>query len=248
MKATSSIFEAIKHVCFDKDGTLIDVHAYWAHTCALRARHIARALGLAQTTECGLLEAMGIDVATTKIKLGGPVGYSARPIVIDAVRRQLKQIGLPTGSDKIEIMFQEVDAEQQRANDYRIEALPGVREALRALSSAGIVISIYSSDRVRNTERVLAQLGLNREIREIVGGDSNIQPKPNPEGFLLACRRLDIPAAASAYVGDTTGDLEMSQACRAGRAIGVATGLDTFEALAAISPYSYHGLDEFAHV
>lgn len=248
MKATSSIFEAIKHVCFDKDGTLIDVHAYWAHTCALRARRIARAFGLAPTDECGLLEAMGIDAATTRIKLGGPVGYSARPIVIDAVRRQLEQIGIPTAADKLAVMFQEVDEEQQRANDYRIEALPGVREAFRSLSSAGIIISIYSSDRVRNTERVLAQLGLEREIREIVGGDSIVQPKPDPEGFLQACRRLDIPAAASAYVGDTTGDLEMSRAGKAGRAIGVATGLDTFEALAAVSPYSYHGLDEFAHV
>ena len=34
------IMKNLEHLCFDKDGVLIDVHAYWQHTTEIRANHL----------------------------------------------------------------------------------------------------------------------------------------------------------------------------------------------------------------
>ena len=40
------MFKNIKHLCFDKDGVLIDVHAYWNYTCRLRTNYLINKFNL----------------------------------------------------------------------------------------------------------------------------------------------------------------------------------------------------------
>ena len=74
---------AIKHLCFDKDGIIIDVHAYWHYNCQLRAKYLIDYLNLEPSLEGQLLWAMGIDSKSGKIRKDGPVGYHPRDIVIN---------------------------------------------------------------------------------------------------------------------------------------------------------------------
>lgn len=238
---TTDAFDGIKHVCFDKDGTLTDVHAYWSHTCSLRAARLATLHGLDSKTSAGLLDAMGV-AGEGRLKPGGPVGYHPRQTVIGTVRRRLGESNVEVSDADIAQVFAEVDAEQQRGGDYRLVVLGGAVELLESLARRELRMTLYTSDREANAEAVLERLGLRRFFDAIVGGDSVKLPKPDPEGFQLACDRAGVPPSRSAYIGDTLDDLKMAAAGGAARAIAVATGLDTLSALSLATPHALAGL------
>lgn len=238
--ALRAALEGAAHVCFDKDGTLTDVHAYWAHTCRLRAERLAaRRPG---SSADALLAAMGIDPGTGRILPGGPVGLKPRPEVVRAAAR-----AAGAGDEaEADAVFREVDAEQQANGSYRVVELPGAARALDVLARRGLALSVFSSDRRENTERVLAALGWGGRFSAVVGGGCVTRGKPDPEGFLEACRRVGAPPAASLYVGDTVEDLVMAEAGGARASIGVASGLASPAELARRTPLVFGSLDELA--
>ncbi|GEM_PF-83099 len=229
--------DGIRHVCVDKDGTLTDVHAYWAHTSRIRAERLQVHYGLPPSSLNGMLDAMGVDPQTDKIRAQGPVGYAPRSIVVEHVVRQLAQAGITTTADEIQHIFRSVDLSQQESGDYHIAVLPGAAAFLQYLHDRGVAVSIYTSDRRENVLKILERLALRPYVAEIIGGDSVDSPKPNPEGFLLACQRVGIVPAQSAYIGDTVEDLKMALAGGAGRVIGVGSGLGTLEELSVYTPH-----------
>ena len=72
----------VEAVIFDKDGTLIDVHHYWASMLKIRAKLIVKKYKLDGKVKNELMDAMGIDVRTGKIKANGPVGIKPRPFIV----------------------------------------------------------------------------------------------------------------------------------------------------------------------
>jgi len=60
-------------------------------------------------------------------------------------------------------------------------------------------------------------LGLTKQARAVIGGDTTPHAKPHPGPLLEAARRLDVPAAHCVYVGDDERDII------AGRAAGMLT-------------------------
>lgn len=236
--------EGLRHLCFDKDGVLTDVHSYWAHNSRLRAETLASRHGLTPGQRDGLLEAMGIRAGTGRIKLGGPVGYEPRPAVVAAVVGFLSGLGQAAAPEEVSEVFKEIDAGQQSRGDYRIDLLPGVRELLDGLAGRGLTLSIYSSDRAENTRRVLGGLGLTDRFAAVVGGGDVRLSKPDPEGFLKACAAVGAAPEATAYVGDTVSDMRMARAGGAARRFGVTSGLDGRAALAAEADRVVDRLDE----
>ncbi len=239
----SPFLQGVRHVCFDKDGTLIDVHRYWAHNSRLRADALGERFDLSTTDRAAVLEAMGVDAASGRLNRRGPVGYAPRAVVLETVVQFLAARRVPATTVEVGELFKRLDARQQEADDYAIDLLPGVRECLARLGAAGRVMTIYSSDRRDNVTRILDRLALRSFFTALVGGESVTKPKPDPEGFLIACREAGVPPAESAYVGDTLDDLHMSARGGALRAIGVTTGLGTAEELAAESPFVVATLD-----
>jgi len=229
--------DGIRHVCVDKDGTLIDVHAYWAHTSRLRARRLQAHYRLPPSCMEGVLDAMGVDPTTGKIRPHGPVGYAPRRVVVEHVVRRLAQEGVTTTAEEIQGIFRAVDLHQQETGDYHIAVLPGAAGFLQCLRQRGITVSLYTSDRREHVLKILERLALRSYVDEIIGGDSVASPKPDPEGFLLACQRVGIMPSQSAYIGDTMEDLTMGLAGGARRVIGVGSGLGTLEELSAYTPY-----------
>lgn len=232
-----SPLQDIRHLCFDKDGVLTDVHAYWAYNSLLRARRVAHRFALGEGAVDGLLEAMGIIPGARRIKLGGPVGYEPRPVIIDAV---VSHLGA-SSAEEIGALFKELDGEQQVRDDYQVSVLPGVREFL---SRIDVPLTIYTSDRAENTRRVLSSLGLADRFVTVIGGGDVVRPKPDPEGFLKACAAVGVPAEQSAYISDTVSDMAMAEAGGARLRIGVTTGLDDEPTLAAKAHAVVSRLDE----
>ena len=77
------LIQNLKHLCFDKDGVLIDVHAYWKHTTEIRANYLKNKLQLGPDAERSLIDCMGIDLDTGRIKKTGPIGYEPRKFIIE---------------------------------------------------------------------------------------------------------------------------------------------------------------------
>ncbi|MBI3298576.1 MAG: HAD family hydrolase [Elusimicrobia bacterium] len=239
-------FKTAEHVCFDKDGTLTDVHAYWAHTCRLRAARLAMRHPRASSE--ALLAGMGIDPAKDRILPGGPVGLKPRPDVIRAAVDALAAAGAVVPPAEVEAVFKELDLWQQEHASYKVVELAGARELLDALARHGKKLSIFSSDRRENSARVFESLGWTARFAAVVGGGCIKKSKPSPEGFLEACKRVGAAPGKSIYVGDTVEDMLMAAEGGALAAVGVATGLATAEELEAHTPFVVAGLAELSEV
>jgi phosphoglycolate phosphatase len=223
----------VQHVCFDKDGTLIDVHASWVPITRRRAHKIIRFYGLPEEELPNACRAMGVDLGTQRILLGGPVGYKPRAAIIDSVVGWLRHFPVTASDVQLAEIFREVDSDIQSLNDFNANALPGIVDGIKRLRHSGFKISVYTSDRHKNTQRVLGLLGLRDDIDAVVGGDDVRLPKPDPEGFHKACHLVGVDAARSVYVGDTADDMMMASRSGSAGWYGITHGLASREELSA---------------
>jgi HAD superfamily hydrolase (TIGR01509 family) len=237
-----------RHACFDKDGVLTDVHKYWDHNSRLRADILAAHYVLDEAETDVLLDRMGIDTASGRIKPGGPIGFKPRGAIINAVLGMLEEHGKEASAEEISGLFKDLDARQQADGDYRVELLPGVAPFLSILNKRGVTLSVFSSDRRENIENVLTSLHLAALFDAFVGGGCVEKSKPDPEGFLKACRDAGVFPGETVYFGDTVEDMRMAQMGGAMGAIGVGTGLTSVEELRTLTPYVCDRLDDLLDV
>ena len=236
----------VKHVCLDKDGVLTDVHAYWAHIVACRAKRIAETWDFDASQVTKLTRAMGVDPLTERILAGGPVGYKPRAAVIAAASRTLGRWGRVVPDRDIARLFSEVDS-QLTGEAGHVRMLKGVTEALTGFKALGLKVSVYSSDYRGNLGRVVAEIGIASMLDALVGGDEVRKPKPDSDGFLLACERAGVELGETVYIGDTVDDVIMAENCGSAGGIGVLSGLMSAEDFGAVKGRGlFHNLIEVA--
>jgi HAD superfamily hydrolase (TIGR01509 family) len=98
----------------------------------------------------------------------------------------------------------------------RTLVLPGVPEALSALTDAGRRLALATTRATASALDTLEAKGLARHFEFVGGGDQVARHKPAPDVLLLALERLGCAPAEALMVGDTTADIG------AARAAGVA--------------------------
>lgn len=106
----------------------------------------------------------------------------------------------------------------------------GVREALEMLDEAGIGLAICSNKPQFLCEKILADLGLTRHFRAIVGSAPDRPRKPAPDAARLALAGLGGTPGDTLYCGDSAIDLATARAAGL-RAVLVAWGYGTAEAV-----------------
>jgi pyrophosphatase PpaX len=102
-------------------------------------------------------------------------------------------------------------------HDRLVRAYAGADAALAALRHRGHAIGIVTSKSVELSERGLSHVGLRRYVDTIVGFDSTVRHKPDPEPVRVALDRLGGRADRALFVGDSLHDMY------AGNAAGVGT-------------------------
>ena len=93
-----------------------------------------------------------------------------------------------------------------------LECCAGMDVALAELKERGHRLGIVTAKRRSTVELAFARLPLAHLFEVVVGGDETERHKPDPEPLLLALTRLDVPAAQSAYVGDSPYDMQAARA------------------------------------
>jgi pyrophosphatase PpaX len=123
------------------------------------------------------------------------------------------------GEDEADVaLLRERYKEHQWAHhDSMVHAFPGVPEVLDALSARGVRMAVVTSKLEPSARRSLEFLGLSRHFEAVVGLESTVRHKPDPEPVRHALVRLEAVPGEAVFVGDSPHDV------RAGNAAGVAT-------------------------
>ena len=90
------LLDRVEAIIFDKDGTLIDVHHYWSSMIKIRATKIVDKWFNSSNYEnvrVGLVDVMGVDYETNKLKPNGPVGVKSRSYIVNVVKNYIKNNG-----------------------------------------------------------------------------------------------------------------------------------------------------------
>ena len=130
------------------------------------------------------------------------------------------------------------DYTEANLGDLRGNVLPGVHEVLEALRSEGHMLGLLTGNLSRIAWAKLRHAGLAEYFQTGgFGEESEIRSHLVPVALADAALLLDhpVPPRNAALVGDTPLDVEAGKA-HATRTVGVATGLVSFDELAASEP------------
>ena len=177
---------------FDLDGTLMD--SVYQHVLAWREA----------------LEKIGLELSVWRIHRR--IGMSGG-LFLDAL---LRETGRRFGTQEA------ADAKAAHAAAFArlvgaVRPLPGARELLTYLTKARVPWAIATSGWIDSARPMLELLGVPAGV-PVITRDQVAHAKPDPDLFLAAAAKLDVPIDSCIVVGDSVWDL---LAARRARALGV---------------------------
>ena len=107
------------------------------------------------------------------------------------------------------------------------DVLDGIEDFIKALKKAEIKIAVYSVS--KNTDKILEKLGIRNWFDEIVTGNDITRSKPDPEGFVIAVKRLGIDCRNCLVIEDAFVGVEGAAAAGM-KTIGIGYKLDLYNA------------------
>jgi HAD superfamily hydrolase (TIGR01509 family) len=157
-------------VVFDNDGLLLDTESVWTRA------------------EQDLFERRGIEFTPAhKREL---VGTSAE-IAGRVLERRLGEPG------RAAELIEELNALVVAELEHGVEAMVGARELLRKLKERGTPIGLVSNSPLVFVERSLEIVGFHDHFDVVLSAHEVAAPKPAPDPYLEACRRLGVEPGPS---------------------------------------------------
>jgi phosphoglycolate phosphatase len=216
-------------ILFDKDGTLIDVHHYWSSMLKLRSKMIIQKWFSSHKNklniEQNLIEAMGVDLLSGRIKLEGPVGIKSRSFISDIAVYIVRSNGVSVSSNQMEEIFDEVDKITSQDMSLIVKPLPGVLDLIKQLSHKGIALAIVSTDISIRACQAMQSLKIEHFFSEIIGADQVQETKPSPDLAILVSSKTGINTDKMMVIGDNPVDIEMGLRANVKTNVAVLTGL-----------------------
>jgi beta-phosphoglucomutase len=94
----------------------------------------------------------------------------------------------------------------------RFPAMEGATALVEALHKGGLVLAVGSSGPPENVNLAIDRLGVRGFIDVVITGRDVRRGKPDPEIFLLAARRMNVPAARCVVIEDAPPGIEAARA------------------------------------
>jgi len=157
-------------VVFDNDGLLLDTESVWTRA------------------EEDLFERRGLEFTPAdKREL---VGTSAE-IAGGILERRLGEPG------RAAELIEELNALVVAELEHGVEAMVGARELLEKLRERGTPLGLVSNSPLRFVQRSIEIVGLGHHFDVILSAHEVAAPKPAPDPYLEACRRLGVEPGPS---------------------------------------------------
>jgi HAD superfamily hydrolase (TIGR01509 family) len=157
-------------VVFDNDGLLLDTESVWTRA------------------EEDLFERRGLEFTPAdKLEL---VGTSAE-IAGGILERRLGEPG------RAEQLLEELNALVVAELEHGVEAMVGARELLERLREQGVPIGLVSNSPLRFVKRSIEIVGFEDLFDVVLSAHEVAAPKPAPDPYLEACRRLEVEPGPS---------------------------------------------------
>lgn len=237
----------------DADGTLVDT----LHLI----RHGQYETSKAYLTQHGIPAAEIPDYPTYEALLNQTVGGSARDTLEKTVRLLYQQQPHHLVGMDFDALHDMLNPIQDEIAPEFVRAYEGLSEFLRTLGKASVKLAIFTSGTphhvVRNFGVALPELGLTRLFRDtsrndtdklhmfeaavkehfglpdftVVTCDDTKVHKPNPEGLLIAMKRLHVTPAQSLVLGDHTVDMQAGVNADVRQRVGITHGFESAETL-----------------
>lgn len=213
---------------FDLDGTLVD--SVYQHVLAWKEA----------------LDQEGIELSVWRIhrKIGMSGGLFTNQL--------LRETGGDISPARVDRLRQ-LHADAYKRLRAQVRPLPGARALLDALSEAGTRWAIATSGRLETAAVNLETLGVDPALNTVVTRDDVKYAKPDPDLFIAAAARLNVPIEHTVVVGDSIWDMLAARRCRA-LGVGLLSGgygAEELERAGALRVYDdpadlLHHLDEVA--
>ena len=238
-----------KVVFFDKDGTLVDIHHYWVSMIKIRANFISKKW-VTKTTDLNLysdklIDAMGVNLVTDRIKHNGPVGVKPRSYIVHIAADIVRKEGCYITDEEMELLFMEVDQVTSGNLLSLVKILPGVKKLLCQLKECGIQSIVVSNDITERAKKALEAIKIDHMFVEIIGSDSVSNSKPAPDLIKLGLSRIGINASEAVVIGDHPVDIMMGINSGISANIGVLNGISE---KTAFSKYDCHVVNELSSI
>ena len=154
-------------VLFDNDGLLLDTESVWTRA------------------EQDMFDAYGHEfTAAHKLELVGKSG---------AIASKLLEGWLGQEGRGVELMA-ELDRMVVAELEHGVEAMVGARDLLERLQAQGTPIGLVSNSPMPFVRRSLEIVGFEAIFDVLISGHDVAAPKPAPDPYLEACRRLGVEA------------------------------------------------------
>lgn len=238
-----AIFNNIKAIIFDKDGTLIDSGPYWGRVIELRAKALTEYYQINKLSLADICEALGLSVKENRLKEEGPIALVSREEVIDIIWKLLNSIHINTTKFEISDIFTKTHDVFKKEMDKYIKIIPGVKEFLDKIPS-DIVKILITSDALANTVKGLELVGVKKYFDMILTKENSDKPKSSGELAKAALRKFNVDISEAVVIGDSPADYQMGKNAGTDKIILVASGQISKEKLSIYSEYTVSSLDD----
>jgi HAD superfamily hydrolase (TIGR01509 family) len=152
-------------VIFDNDGLLLDTESVWTRA------------------ERDMFQRRGVEftIEHKRELIGAPADTAGR-----VLERRLGEPGRATD------LIEELNALVVAELEHGVEAMVGARELLQALRRRGVPIGLVSNSPLVFVRRSLEIAGFHDHFDVVLSAHEVSAPKPSPEPYLEACRRLGV--------------------------------------------------------
>ena len=176
----------IKGIIFDMDGVISDTQK------------------LHSKVEAKLLSRYGIKITPSEITTKYS-GVRTKEFFDDLLREQKQEYDL-------DLLMEEKWSQMEKFASESVDAIEGSIDLIRRLCDANYPLAVASASNLNYVRTVLKTLGVIDHFAYIVSGDMVSKGKPNPESFLLASSKIEIPSEYCLVIEDGVSGMQAAKA------------------------------------